>query len=319
MDLLRLPVPFLSSLSFKLSATDLVNLITAAYNTTKPLELQNSYLFKLIFDKKQCHLENNYRLDYEQFKKTLKFYKTKDIEKININFCQNLCRHTSLKRIINETLCKHTNLTELDLFNTAPSNIQLELSDLSKLFRSCKNLKHLSFNLIPNLDTSEQKMVHMDRLESLRVEFKSSSIQTLFNLVFNHCLDLTHLELYSSYDKSDFSLNLSSHNFPHHKLPKLCHLATGTNNITLSLNEHLFDLINKLSSFSLNVSIDKSNHLLSTLINEKKIDSCDLNFGIDLGYLRSNNIVLNTNPYVLDDLVQEYFSLDFVDKLNSIK
>lgn len=248
-------------------------------------------------------------------------YKTKEyfVQKININFCLNLCRHTSLKRIINETLCKITSLTELDLFNTTPSNNQLDFLDLGKLVHSCKSLKHLSFNLSQNLDTLNHKMVSMDTLEYLRVEFKSSSVQTLLKLLSTHCSNLTHLELYSSYDESEFNLNLTCQTFLQYKLNKLTHLVTGTNNITLSLNKHLFDLINKLSSFSLNVSLDTAKNYLIDLINSKKIYTCDLNFGIDLNFLRSNNIVLNTNPYVLDDLVKDYFSLDFADKLSSIK
>lgn len=270
---------------------------------------------------RQCELENCFTLGYDNFKKVLKLYKNKEyfVQKININFCLNLCRNTSLKRIINETLCKVTSLVQLELFNTTASNNQLDFSDLGKLMHSCKNLKHLSFNLSQNLDTSNHKMVSMDKLEYLRVEFKSSSAQTLLKLLSTHCSNLTHLELYSSYDESGFSLNLTNQNFLQYKLNKLSHLVTGTNNITLSLNQQFFDLINKLSTFSLNVSLDKSNNHLIDLISDKKIHTCDLNFGIDLNYLRSNNIVLNTNPYVLDNLVNDYFSLDFADKLNSIK
>lgn len=279
------------------------------------------FKLKIIIKKRECNLENCSTLDYENFKKILKFYKAKEffVEKLNTNFCVNLCRHTSLKRIINETLCKITSLAQLDLINTTSANSQLDFFDLGKLFNSCKHLKHLSFNLGPNLDISDHKMVHSDKLEYLRVEFKSSSVQTLIKFLTNCCLNVTHLELYSCYDESAFSLNLTSHNFPHHKLSKLSHLVTGTNNITLSLNQYMFDLINKLDTFSLNISVDKSNNYLSELISNQKVVKCDLNFGIDLTYLRSNNIVLNTNPYVLDDLVKDYFALDFENKLNSFK
>lgn len=52
MDIVSLPVPFLTSLSSKLSTTELINLITAVENVSYPCEFENSYLFKLIFNKK---------------------------------------------------------------------------------------------------------------------------------------------------------------------------------------------------------------------------------------------------------------------------
>lgn len=251
-----------------------------------------------------------------------KLYKRKDskLEHLNINFCVNLLRHTTLKRVITETISKFKNLTQLDAFNISSSNSTLDLNDLQNLFETCPKLKNLSFNLSLNLDSLNQKLSKtFDKLESLKVEFKSSSSRILLQLIIKNCFNLKKLELYYDNGQSKNVLDLSERIFPFKKLTKLKHLITGTDNLTFNLNNSLLDLIHVLDTFSINISINKTDEALFNLINLDKIDRFDLNFGIDINFLRMNNIVLNTNPFNLSDVVKNYFDLNFNNKLNSIK
>ncbi|CAF0925886.1 unnamed protein product [Brachionus calyciflorus] len=323
MDPKNLPIPFLTSLSFKLNSLDLLNLFSAIYNTSDTDKITNSYFYKLLFQPKICDLNECARIDYDHFKKILRFFKKKDycIEVLKINFCINIFRHTSLKRMINDSLSRLKHLTELDTLNILSSNTTLDLNDLTKLFETCQKLTSLSFNLASDLDTNGARIFpeKFNNLISLKIEFKSTSHRTVLILISQYSLNLNNLELYSSYDESYFVLNLNESLFPFQKLAKLKRLVTGTNNLRFNLNNFLFDLVAKLDSFNLNVSINKANSELSRLINLKKIEIFELNFGIDLNFLRSNDILLNTNPYELDDLVKDYFMLNFNNKLESIK
>lgn len=273
-------------------------------------------------------MEKCFRTDHDELKKLFKFTKKKDsnLQYLNLNFCFNLLRHTSFKRLMNDLSNKFKNLTEFHVLNSDSPNTCLDLNDLSKLAQNCSNLKCLSFNIASNLDENLNKNIkqvdlkNFSNLKSLKIEFKSTSLQAILDLIFIYSFNLTQLELYSADDHANFGLKLTKDTFPYTKLAYLEELCIGTTNITCDTSDYLAQLLNKLNHFSLNVSIDLKNvDSLASLIKHEKIVSVDLNFGIGLNYLRANEIVLNTNPYELDDLVKDYFNLDFSNKLSSIK
>jgi hypothetical protein len=85
-------------------------------------------------------LEKAYKLQPNDLKSILKFFKKSSIEVINLNFGFNLLKNTSLKRIIDFNQLKA--LRELHAIDA-----KFNLEELSALVRNAQQLKSISFGL----------------------------------------------------------------------------------------------------------------------------------------------------------------------------
>lgn len=272
-------------------------------------------------------------ITYEDFKKLLKFYYPKReacLEELNINFCLNLLRHTSLNKLIKDSNSKFKLLSRFDALNLSNiSNNCLDLSNLCNLIQTCANLKSISFNLLSNLD-HQYKIIFksldltcLKQLESLAIEFKPSSSRTVLELIFNYCLNLNSLSLYSAYNDSNFILKLNKLNFLYEKLKYLKEFNILTDNIQIDIrDENFLEFFHKLEEFNLNININNcisNENYLRKLIRNSKVKFTQLNLGIDVNQLRASNVTLNTNPFELDEYLKDYLELGYEDKMEMIK
>lgn len=145
----------------------------------------------------------------------------------------------------------------------------------------------------------------------MKIDFRPKSLQTFFYLLGNYFLNLRSLEIYSIHDSSNFKLKLNDDNFPFNQFTRLDEFLIGTSNITFDLSQQLVEFLNKLEIFKLNVLVDQKGPNLNSsnftqLMCNPKVASFELNLGIDLTFIRNNNLVLDKNPYELDELISEF-------------
>jgi hypothetical protein len=262
-----------------------------------------------------------YRIDADELKCFLrKYYKNKGlVDYFNLNFCLNLARksNNSLKRQID--LSKFSNLNELHAINFA-----FDLEDLSALTSNSPHLKSLSFALASEKvvdnnsklktkpSTSKLNLDGFKTIDSIRVEFKSRAVGLFLDLLGNYFTNVTSLEFYSIPDESKFRLKFNNENFPLGGYTRLEELVLGTSNLSFDLADNLLiSTACRLKRFHLNVTIDqKSSAKLSSLVGTAiRIEKIGLNLDVDLAFIRNSNLVLDKNPYDLDEIVREHMML----------